>query len=140
MGDAPPPATDSWSRFLAAQTACMNLALELRPTYGSMVREYVDLGTIFADAPIEIRARAQEDRLQMLKSPILFPQLPFQTTMPQHSRLVRFRVQESPTQPQNHPLIVFAINEDKCSVKSRDESLVSSLLFGPEPNGPKFGA
>ena len=45
----------------------MNLALELRPTYGSMVREYVDLGTIFADAPIEIRARAQEDRLQMLK-------------------------------------------------------------------------
>ena len=32
-----------------------------------MVREYVDLGTIFADAPIEIRARAQEDRLQMLK-------------------------------------------------------------------------
>ena len=85
MGDAPPPATDSWSRFLAAQTACMNLALELRPTYGSMVREYVDLGTILADAPIEIRARAQEDRLQMLK---------------------RFRVHESPTQPQNHPLIV----------------------------------
>ena len=67
MGDAPPPATDSWSRFLAAQTACMNLALELRPTYGSMVFRYVDLGTIFADAPIEIRARAQEDRLQMLK-------------------------------------------------------------------------
>ena len=68
MGDVPPPATDSWSRFLAAQTACMNLALELRPKYGrSMVREYVDLGTIFADAPIEIRALAQEDRLQMLK-------------------------------------------------------------------------
>ena len=60
--------------------------------------------------------------------------------MLQHSRLVRFRVQESPTQPQNHPLIVFAINEDKCSVKSRDESLVSSLLFCPEPNGQKFVA
>ena len=50
-----------------AQIACMNLALELRPTYGSMVWEYVNLGTIFADAPIEIRALAQEDRLQMLK-------------------------------------------------------------------------
>ena len=42
-------------------------ALELRLTYWSMVLEYVDLGTIFADAPIEIRALAQEDRLQMLK-------------------------------------------------------------------------
>ena len=66
MGDAPPsPATDSWSRFLTAQTACMNLALELRPTYGSMVNTYVDLGTIFAYASIEIRA--QEDRLPILK-------------------------------------------------------------------------
>ena len=28
---------------------------------------YVDLGMIWADTPIEIRARAQEDRLQILK-------------------------------------------------------------------------
>ena len=38
----------------------MNLAIELRPTYGSMVNTYVNLGTIFADAPIEIRAQAQQ--------------------------------------------------------------------------------
>ena len=29
---------------------------------------YVDLGTIFANALIEIRAQAQEDRLQILKT------------------------------------------------------------------------
>ena len=45
----------------------MNLALGFRPTYGGMVNTYVDLDTIFADAPIEMRARAQEDRLQILK-------------------------------------------------------------------------
>ena len=45
----------------------MNLDLELRPTYGSMVNTYVDLSTLWADAPIEIRAQAQEDRLQILK-------------------------------------------------------------------------
>ena len=28
----------------------------------------IDLGTIYADAPIEIRARAQEDRLRILKT------------------------------------------------------------------------
>ena len=60
--------------------------------------------------------------------------------MLQHSSLVRFWVQDSPTQPQNHPLIIFAINEDRCSVKSCDESLVTSLLFCPEQNGPKFVA
>ena len=76
------------------------------------------------------------------QGPILFKfqQLLFQTTMLQHSRLVRFRAQESLTQPQNHPLITFAINEDKCSVKSRGESLVSTLLFCPEQNGQKFVA
>ena len=72
--------------------------------------------------------------------PNLFPQLLFQTTMLQHTRLVSFRVQESPTQPQNHPLIVLAMNKAKCSVKSRDESLVCSLLFCPEPNEPNFVA
>ena len=45
----------------------MNLDLELRPTYGSMVNTYVALSTLWADAPIEIRAQAQEDRLQILK-------------------------------------------------------------------------
>ena len=34
--------------------------------------------------------------------------------MLQHEHLVWFRVQESLTQPQDHPLIVIAINEDKC--------------------------
>ena len=34
--------------------------------------------------------------------------------MVQHLHLMRFRVQESPTQLQNHPLIVIAINENKC--------------------------
>ena len=51
--------------------------------------------------------------------------------------LVRLWVQESLTQPQNHPLIVIAM---KCSVKSRDESLVPSLLFCPEQNEPNFVA
>ena len=46
----------------------MNLALKLRLTYGSLVNTYVDLCTIWADAPIEIRALAQEDRLQILKT------------------------------------------------------------------------
>ena len=46
----------------------MMLALKLRPKYGSLVNTYVDLGTMWADAPIEIRARAQEDRLQILKT------------------------------------------------------------------------
>ena len=45
----------------------MNLALELCPMYWRMVDTYDDLGMIFADAPIEIRAQAQEDRLQILK-------------------------------------------------------------------------
>ena len=45
----------------------MQLALGLRPTYGGMVNTYVDLSTILAVAPIEMRARAQEDRLQILK-------------------------------------------------------------------------
>ena len=45
----------------------MSLALKLLQKYGSLVDTYVDLGTIWADAPIEIRARAQEDRLQILK-------------------------------------------------------------------------
>ena len=44
MGDAP-PATDSWSRFLTAQTAFMMLALKLRPKYRSLVNTNVDLGT-----------------------------------------------------------------------------------------------
>ena len=44
MGDAP-PATDSWSRFLTAQTAFMMLTLKLRQKYGSLVNTYVDLGT-----------------------------------------------------------------------------------------------
>ena len=46
----------------------MNLAFKLRPKYGSLVNTYVDLGTIWADALIEIRAQAQEDRPQVLKS------------------------------------------------------------------------
>ena len=66
MSDVP-PATDSWSRILTAQTGCMILALKLRPKYGDLVDGYVDLGILYADAPIQIRARAQEDRLQILK-------------------------------------------------------------------------
>ena len=46
----------------------MNFALKLCLTYGSLMNTYVDLGTIWADAPMEIRARAQEDRLQILKT------------------------------------------------------------------------
>ena len=42
-------------------------ALKLRPKYGSLVDTYVDLCTIWADAFIEIRAQAQENRLQILK-------------------------------------------------------------------------
>ena len=45
----------------------MILALKLRPKYGDLVDGYVDLGILYADAPIQIRARAQEDRLQILK-------------------------------------------------------------------------
>ena len=45
----------------------MNLALKLHPTYGSLVDTHIDLGTIWAYAPIEIRTRAQEDRLQIHK-------------------------------------------------------------------------
>ena len=63
-----PPATDPWSRFLTAQTASMMLALKLCLKYRSSVDTYVDLGTIFANALIEIRAQAQEDRLQILKT------------------------------------------------------------------------
>ena len=37
-----------------------------------------------------------------------------QTAMLQNKSLVRFRGQESPTQPQNHTLIVIAMNENKC--------------------------
>ena len=61
-------------------------------------------------------------------------QLLFQTTILQHLRLVRFQVQESPTQAHSHPLIVIEMNKDKCSVNLCDESLVSSLLFCPELN------
>ena len=67
MSDTP-PATASWSRFLTAPTACMMLALKLRPKYWSLVDTYVDLGTIWADAPIEIRVQSKEDRLQILKT------------------------------------------------------------------------
>ena len=67
MSDAPPP-TDSWSRFSTAYTACMMHALKLRPKYWSLVDTYVDLGTIYVDAPIEIRALAQEDRHRILKT------------------------------------------------------------------------
>ena len=45
----------------------MNLALNLRPTYGSLVDTYVDVSTIWANTPVEIRAPAHEDRLQILK-------------------------------------------------------------------------
>ena len=46
----------------------MMLQLKLLPKHGSLVEPYVDLGTIYAEAAIEFKARAQEDRLQILKS------------------------------------------------------------------------
>ena len=48
--------------------ACIVLALKLRPKYGALSDTFVDLIGICADAPIEIKARAHEDRLVILKT------------------------------------------------------------------------
>ena len=45
----------------------MMLVLMLRQKYGRLMDTYVNL-IIYADAPIEIRARAQEERLLILET------------------------------------------------------------------------
>ena len=73
---------------------------------------------------------------------MLFPQLPFQTTMFQHERLVRCWVQKSQTQLQIHPFIIVEMKWEQV----QDDGIgigkiswwLSSLLFCPEPNGQKI--
>ena len=73
---------------------------------------------------------------------MLFPQLPFQTTMFQHERLVGCWVQKSQTQLQIHPLIIVEMKWEQV----QDDGIgigkiswwLSSLLFCPEPNGQKI--
>ena len=58
--------TDLWRRFRAAHTACALLVLKLRPKFASLLDTSEDLTTVYAGVPIEIKAEAQEDRLQLL--------------------------------------------------------------------------
>ena len=46
----------------------MILVLKWRLKYWSLVDTYVDLTTMYDEAPIEFKALAQEDRLQILKT------------------------------------------------------------------------
>ena len=60
--------TDLWRRFRAANTACAMLALKLRPKFASLLDTLEDLTTVYAGASIEIKAEAQDDRLQLLQA------------------------------------------------------------------------
>ena len=51
-----------WRRFRAAHTACALLALS--PKFTSLE----DLTAVYAGAPIEFKAEAQDDRLQLLQA------------------------------------------------------------------------
>ena len=60
--------TDLWRRFRAAHTACALIALKLRPKFASLLDTLEDLTTVYAGAPIEIKAEAQDDRLLLLQA------------------------------------------------------------------------
>ena len=60
--------TDLLLRFRAAHTACALLALKLRPKFASLLDTLEDLTTVYAGASIEIKAEAQDDRLQLLQA------------------------------------------------------------------------
>ena len=62
--------TDLWRLFRAAHTACVLLALKLRPKFrvASLLDTLEDLTTVYAGAPIEIKFEAQDDRLQLLQA------------------------------------------------------------------------
>ena len=60
--------TDLLLRFRAAHTACALLALKLRPKFASLLDTLEDLTTVYAGAPIEIKAEAQDDRLLLLQA------------------------------------------------------------------------
>ena len=60
--------TDLWRRFRAAHTACTLLELKLRLKFASLLDTLQDLTTVYAEAPIEIKAEAQNDRLQLLQA------------------------------------------------------------------------
>ena len=47
--------------------ARVKIASKVRPCW-SLVDTYVNLGTIYAEDPIEFKAQAQEDRLEILKT------------------------------------------------------------------------
>ena len=55
-----------WRRFRAAHTACALLALS--PKFMSLLDTLEDLTTVYAQAPIEIKAEAQDARLQLLQA------------------------------------------------------------------------
>ena len=62
------PVTDSWRRFSTANTAYIILKLNLCLKFWSLLDTYIDLSTIYADAPNEMKSLAQEDRLQIPKT------------------------------------------------------------------------